>query len=142
MSAILKYYEMVENVIRNLGVDPVACREQTAGQWSLVKGSASVWIDVFEPKNDSGFIGYLQIMAPICQVPAHNAEAFYTEILETNHNLYGVGFTKFNEWIYIKGIREVDGIDEAEITSMFNRVSNYGDQYDDHFKSKYFPGQA
>jgi len=143
MSALQNYYEMFENVIRSLGVDPTACRDtNNAGQWNMKRGSADVWIDIFSANNNSGLTGYLQIMSPVCEIPTVNAEAFYAEVLETSHNLYGVGFTKYQNWIYIKGIRELDGIDEKEITSMLNRVGVYADQYDDHFKNKYFPSQA
>ena len=143
MSAIQSYYEMMENVIRNLGVDPAACREaETAGQWNMKRGSVNVWIDIFPAKNDTGLAGYLQIMSPICEVPTNNTEAFYAEVLETSHDMYAVGFTKYDNWIYVKTIRELDGIDESEMSSMLNRVGYYGDLYDDHFKNKYFPSQA
>ncbi len=138
MSDITQYYAMVENVIRGLGVDPSLCKGEKEGQWSLTKGSASVWIDVW--KADNGFSGYLQIMAPVVQVPTSNKEAFFREILDINHTLYGVGMTAFGDWIYMKTVRELDGLDQAEATAMFNRVGGYADDYDDMLREKYWQG--
>jgi hypothetical protein len=129
---------MVENVIRRFGIDPTSCRGEKPGQWNLTKGSAQIWIDVMEI-NESG---YFQCMAPISAVPASRTQEFYQEILETNHKLYGVGMTKFKEWIYIKTIRETDGLDENEVAAQMNRIGVYADDYDDYFKNKYFGGAA
>jgi len=42
------FYQMVEDNISSVGVDPAVCRGEKAGQWNLKKGSANVWIDVWE----------------------------------------------------------------------------------------------
>ena len=136
MKNIEYYYQIIENCIKRLGVDPAICRGEKPGQWDLKKGSASVWIDVWKKENED--YGYMQIMAPICEVPKTNTEAFYQEVLETNHDLYGVGMTKYENWIYIKIIRELEDLSEDEAFAMFNRIGNYADQYDDYFKDKYF----
>jgi len=136
MKNIEHYYEIVDNCIKRLGVDPAICKGDKPGQWDLKKGSASVWIDVRKKENED--YGYMQIMAPISEIPATNKEAFYQEVLEINHDLYGVGMTKFENWIYIKMIRELEDLSEEEAFAMFNRIGNYADQYDDFFKDKYF----
>ncbi len=136
MEPITNYYQMVDAIITKLGVDPASCRGEQPGQWSLKKGSASVWVDVWKLENED--YGYIQIMAPICEIPVNGRDVFMTEVLEINHNLYGVGFTKYKEWLYLKGIRELEGLSEEEATAMFNRVGNYADDYDDYFKNKYF----
>jgi len=81
-------------------------------------------------------------MAPVVEIPTDNTEAFYREILEINHNLYGVGMTKFQSWIYVKTIRELDGLDGGEMMAMINRVGNYADDYDDKLRNKYWGGAA
>lgn len=140
MQAIGNYYEMIDSIIRDLGVDPAACRGDQPGQWNLKKGSASVWVDVWQTKDANGNLqdyGYLQIMAPIMEVPVNNQHLFTKELLELNHSLYGVGFTIFKDWAYIKMVRELDGLDKNEAAAMFNRVGNYADDYDDRLKAKY-----
>ena len=130
-----QYYDMVDNIIKSLGVDPAACKSETPGQWNLKKGSATVWIDVWQVQNEER--GYFQVMSPVCQVPVNNQHLFTKELLEINHTLYGVAFTIFKDWAYIKMIREVDGLDQKEAEAMINRVGNYADDWDDKLKAKY-----
>src|SRR5665213_3461195 len=142
MQALQHYYDMVEDVIRDLGVDPAICRGDQPGQWNLKLGSASVWVDVFQSKDAAGnFIdyGYLQMLAPVCEVPVDNQHIFTKELLEINHTLYGVGFTIYANNAYIKAIRELEGLDKSEVRSTFDRVGIYADDWDDKLKAKYFP---
>jgi hypothetical protein len=129
------YYQMVESCIKKLGVDPLACRGQNPGQWDLKRGSASVWIDVFKREND--YYGYFQCMAPVAAVPTNNVKEFYEEVLEKNYGLYGAAMNKFKDWVYMKTIRELDGIDEDEMMNMLSRVGTYADDLDDYFRNKY-----
>ncbi len=135
--SIDKYYQMIENCITQLGVDAVLCRTEKPGQWDLRKGSASVWIDVWEQEYDGQPSGYFQAMAPVVDVPTNNKENFYKEILEINHKLYGVGMTLFENWVYIKTLRELEGLNESEALAMINRIGNYADDYDDMLRTKY-----
>ncbi|MBN2893915.1 MAG: YbjN domain-containing protein [Bacteroidales bacterium] len=128
------FYEMVESCIQDLGVDPDKTRGEKPGQWDLFRGSARVMIDVFTL--DNGW-SYFQCIAPIVKIPENKKTEFYEEILEKNHSLYGVGMTKFKDWIYIKVIREVEGIDKNEMTAMLKRVGVYADELDDFYKNKY-----
>ena len=142
MQAIQHYYNLVEEVIRDLGVDPAAARGDQAGQWNMRLGSASVWIDVFQSKDASGNLidyGYMQILAPVCDVPADRAAEFTMELLQLNHTLYGVGFTVYANKSYIKAIRELEGLDKSEVRATFDRVGIYADDHDDRLKAKYFP---
>ncbi|MFN0200022.1 MAG: YbjN domain-containing protein [Bacteroidia bacterium] len=135
MEDLQVYYDMVDGCIRELGVDPAICKGEKPGQWSLKRGSAPVWIDVFYDEHNK--CSYFQVMAPVVKVPAVNTQAFYQEVLEIAHNLYGVGFTKFQDWLYVKAIRETEGLDASEITATMNRVGFYADQYDDELQAKY-----
>jgi hypothetical protein len=142
MNTIQQYYDLVESVIRDLAVDPATCRGDQPGQWNLKLGSASVWVDVFQSKDNNGnFIdyGYLQMLAPVCAVPEKNQAQFTKELLEINHTLYGVGFTIYGTNAYIKAIRELEGLDKSEVRSTFDRVGIYADDWDDKLKAKYFP---
>jgi hypothetical protein len=130
------YYTLVEDCIKSFGLQPEDCRTQKQGQWDLRKGSAQVWIDVFLSRQNNDY-GYLQIMSPIIKLPEARREEFYREMLELNHSLYGVGFTVNKEWVYIKGIRELEGLSLEEAAAMLNRVGTYADEYDDLFKKKY-----
>ena len=135
MENLQPYYDIVEKFIANLGVDPAGCRGDKPGQWNLVKGSAPVWIDIFYLENEKR--SYFQVMSPICYIPDSNQAMFMQELLETNHQLFGVAFTKYRDVIYIKMIREVRGLDSDEASDMIFRIGNYADHYDDQLIQKY-----
>jgi hypothetical protein len=131
---------MVEQVLTDYKIDPAVARGQQPGQWNLKLGSASVWVDVFQTKDAQGNLmqsGYFQVIAPVCEVPVNNQQLFTKELLEINHSLYGVAFTVFKEWAYIKSIRELQGLDKTEVMSTFDRVGIYADEWDDKLRTKY-----
>ncbi len=139
MADLKNYYTLVEEIIQELGVDPVTCRGEEEGQWNLQKGSVPVWIDVFYDENNS--TSYVQVMAPITELPPTNREAFFEEVLEIGHDLFGVAFTKYENWLYLKSIRETEGLDKSEMRATMNRIGTYSEDYEAHFK-KYFGGKA
>lgn len=137
---IQHYYNMFEQVLVEYKIDPTTARGQAPGQWNLKLGSASVWVDIFQSKDANGNLqqyGYLQVLAPVCDVPVNNQHLFTKELLEINHQLYGVGFTIFRDKAYIKSIRELQGLDISEIKSTLDRVGIYANDWDDKLKAKY-----
>ncbi len=139
---IQHYHTMVEEVLTEYKIDPATARGPQPGQWSLKLGSASIWVDVFQTRDAQGNLlqnGYLQVMAPVCDVPVNNQHLFTKELLEINHSLYGVGFTIFKEMAYIKSIRELQGLDKSELKATLDRVGIYADDWDDKLKAKYLP---
>jgi hypothetical protein len=135
MQYLSVYFQMVEACISSLGLDPSTLRGAKEGQWNLQKGSAPVWVDVFYDEHNQ--CSYIQMLSPIVEVPANNTIAFYEEVLKKGHDLFGVGFTQFDKWVYIKSIRECENLQQAEVMAMLNRVGVYADEYDDYFKNKY-----
>jgi hypothetical protein len=134
--SLAQYYLLVENSIKGLNVDPVACRGEKPGQWSYSKGKATIWIDVWQmmaPPNKS----YFQVMSPIMEVPSAGLEDFYKELLEINYDFYAVGFVKKDKWIYIKTIREVENLEQSEVNAMLDRVGYYADDWISKLKYKY-----
>lgn len=127
---------LVESAIAKTGVDPVACRGQKAGQYSMVQGSAQIWIDVFYSERENSC--YFQVMSPIMPLSGViNSAALYEELLTINDTLYNVAFTLYNNFVWLKTIREVKGLDADEIIAQIKRIGTYGDQYDDMLKQKY-----
>jgi len=137
---IKHYYDLVEQVLTEYKIDVAAARGQAPGQWNLKLGSASVWVDIFQSKDAQGNLtnyGYMQVLAPVCDVPVDNQHLFTKELLEANHSLYAVAFTIFKDKAYIKSIRELQGLDKSEVMSTFDRVGIYADEWDDKLKAKY-----
>lgn len=140
MESIQHYYNLIEEVLSDYKIDPVAARGENPGQWNLKLGSASIWADVFLTKDVEGNptqYGYMQVLAFVCEVPVNNQNLFTKELLEINHQLYGVAFTIFQEKAYIKSIRELEGLDKSEVKATFDRVGIYANDWDDKLKTKY-----
>jgi len=131
------YYETVESSIADLGVNPVECRGDNPGQWNLKKGETTVWVDLWYIENEQR--PYYQVMSPIFKIPTDvdTKNNVFEELLQINDRLYGVAFTTYKEWIYVKVIREADGMDKGEAQAMLLRVGNYADQYRQELSEKH-----
>lgn len=135
MENLEMYYNLVEGCIGRLGVDPTICRGEKPGQWSLKKGSVNVWIDVFHIEKEKR--AYFQVMSQVMNIPPTNKEALYEELLTLNDRLFGVAFTIYKNIVWLKVIRETQGLDADEAFAMITRIGNYADDYDDKLKAKY-----
>ena len=135
MSNIQSYYDMIERIISSFGVDPTVCRGNQAGSWSLVRGSAKVYIDCWHIESQGR--AYFQVMSPVMKVPDNNKEAFFGDLLQFNDKLFSCAFAVYNDWAWIKMIRETDGLDQDEAAAIIQRVGSYADQYDDLLKQHY-----
>ncbi len=130
------YYQAVEDCVTELGIDPKLCRGKHTGQWNLRKNSIEVRVDVFKKEKDK--FGYFQCIAAVSKIPETRTLEFYEDVLEKSHQLFGVGLTKYKEWIYIKIIRELEGIEKTEIMNSMQRIGNYAVTLSNDFKDKYF----
>ena len=136
MQDLTLYYQMVEKCLVALGINPDTARENEPGLWSIKKGDAfiHIYVKYMEQNKDS----YFWAISPICELPDDVLrKKFYEDLLQTNHTLYGVSFTKYDKWIYIKTIRELHGIDMDEMLSLISRVGTYADMYNDTLYAKY-----
>jgi hypothetical protein len=135
---IQHYFNLVEEVLTDYKIDPAAARGPKPGQWNLKLGSANVWVDIFESTDAQGKpYGFMQVMAPVCDVPVNNQHIFTKELLEVNHSLHGVGFTIYKDKAYMKSFRELQGLDKSEVISTLNNVGRSADEWDDKLKTKY-----
>lgn len=127
---------LIENSIKDLKVDPVACRGQKPGQWSLIYKGATIWIDVFNFQNNVDR-WYFQVMSPLLEIPDKNLEGFYQNLLEINHSLYGSWICKKDSWTYVMSLREASGLDQNEVNATLDRVAFYCADYQGKLKFKF-----
>ena len=145
MSLLTDYYKIVEDVIKDLGVDPVECRGMDEddivedGQWNLSKGNASIWIDVFYDETNKE--NYFQVFCPVIEVPNGKMGEAATDALEIGHILFGIGFTRVENWLYLKHIRELTDLSKNEIANIIDRIGVYGEEYEEYFREKYIGGR-
>ena len=134
MNNLNYYYHTVEDAIAKLGLDPMVTRKQE-GQWNLTKGTTPVWIDVFYNRSENRI--YFQVAAPVMKMPEMNPGKVALELLELNNQLYGVAFVSNRGNIFIKTIREAEGLDVNEAHAMILRVGNYANSFGKELKAKY-----
>ncbi len=134
------YYALVEQVISTLGITPDQCQVKDEkgnvlpGQWDLRKGSASVFIDVYATKEGQA---YICIASPIMEIKTDKLTQLYEKLLTLNHQIYAVSFSINKGWVWLRGLRECEGLDASELKAMLDRVGVYGDQYDDILKAEF-----
>ncbi len=129
------YFQLAEDALKEIGVAPETVRK-SIGQWALQKGSANIDLIIwYDKKNQSA---YIQVSATVVKAPEQNKEAFYSEILDINAKIFGVGMVKIDPWIIMRHVREVEDIDVGELVRTIHRVATYTDIYDDYLKKKYW----
>lgn len=132
-----KYFQIAEEAISSLGVNPMECRDREPGKWFLMRGSAEIVVQIYV--NDENNITYCRVYSPFMKVPGANLTAFYEELLDINMDYAGIAFGRRNDWIFLKSEREAEGLDVNELIIMIKRIGIVTDHYDDIFKEKY-PG--
>lgn len=135
----MQYHEiqtLVETSIMGLKIDVPISRGDKQGQWSIKIKDSSVWIDAFDfPSNPGVF--YVQVMSPLCAVPDKKTEEFAWDLLEINRNMYNCSMCKKDNWIYVISLREADGLGQAELDLIIDRVAFYSNDYYNKLSFKY-----
>jgi hypothetical protein len=133
------YYELVEAVISNFGVNPVESRGDRSGNWVLQKGNTLVWIDVFNLKIEDSEYPHFQVCSPIFKIPENEQTKnnLFEEMLRINDTLFGVAFSIYENWTYVKVIRESAGLNEQEAMALILKVGNFADRYKAELSDKF-----
>jgi len=132
MDSLAYYAQVVEKAIAQIGLNPEDAKIADH-KWSLKKGSVSIWVELYTFQNRP----YFQVAAPIMEVPSIRTGELAIELLKLNNDMFGVAFVMHKERIYLKGLREAEGLDVSEAYSIMLRVGNYADKYDDGLKERY-----
>jgi len=135
MTDLSNYYQMAEEAIRILGVDPTDCQDQEPGRWFLIRGSAEIVVQIYF--NSENNLAYCRVYSPFMRIPDQNQLTFFGELLDINMDYAGIAFGRRNDWIFLKAEREVNGLDVDELVVMIKRIGIVTDHYDDIFKAKY-----
>lgn len=121
------YSAMIEEIIRSFNVDPATCRETKPGQWTLYRGSARIYVDIYRQEETD----YICVASPIMEMPSKNLLPFYRKLLELNHEMYAASFSVRENLVWLRIIRELAGMDQQEAKAILSRVGTYADQFDD-----------
>ena len=132
MDSITYYVQVIEKAIAQIGLNPETAKIEE-NQWTLKKGSVQIWVELYTFQSRV----YFQVVAPIMDVPSTKTGELAIELLKLNNELFGVAYVIYNDRVYLKSVREAEGLDISEAFSTLLRVGNYADKYDDMLKEKY-----
>ncbi len=136
MPKLHKYYSTVEESIARIGLDPKKFRGNQKGEWTLQRGDYSIWIDVWHDAAED--VAYMQVVAPVMEIPAETATVLFKELLQINLQLCGVAFCVHGEKVVLKGTRVAEGLDVEEAFAMIMLVGKYVDNFTPKLKKRYF----
>lgn len=136
MQELTKHYTTVENAIREIGLDPEKFRGKQAGEWTLRRGDHAIWIDVWDDPAEQ--VAYLQVVAPVMEIPDESQTVLYAELLQLNLQLCGIAFAVHGEKIVLKGTRVAEGLDVHEAYAMIMLISKYVSNFSPMLLKKYF----
>jgi len=122
MEKLTYYYQIVEKAILKLGLNPEKTRSQV-GKWTLRNADIPVWIDVFYHENHKR--NYFLVVAPSMKIPEDRNTDLAWKLLSLNNDMQSVSFITKNDSVYIKSIRETEGLDISEAFALITRVGNY-----------------
>ncbi|MDC0230822.1 YbjN domain-containing protein [Aureispira] len=135
MQKLKKFYTTVESAISKIGLDPLKFRGEQSGEWTLQRGEYTIWIDVWE--DDSEQVAYLQVVAPVMDIPEEAESVLFRELLQINLELCGVAFAVHTDRVVLKGTRVAEGLDTEEAYAMIMLVSKYASDFSPKLRLRY-----
>lgn len=118
------YFQIVEEAIQKIGLDPVGTRGNEQGQWNLKKGNFDIMIDVWTQENKTFF----QILCPLCMIPADSKEDFYLHLLKKNFGLCGLAYSIMDETVFLKYTIEAEQLTIDNIYNIITKTAFYAEQ--------------
>jgi len=136
MLNLKKYYKTVELAINKIGLDPIKFRGEQEGEWTLHRGEYTIWIDVWSDPVEQ--LAYLQVIAPVMEIPEESQAVLFRELLQINLQLCGVAFSVHGEKVVLKGTRVAEGLDMEEAYAMIMLISKYVSNFSPMLFKRYF----
>lgn len=123
--------QLVEAVIRTLGLDPATARipgDEATVAYALKRGSARIVVAVH--RTEAG--GTFRVLSPCVRIDASTPPELFRHLLELNaRELVGAAFGIFGDEVVVVAERSVADLDASEVESTIRTVGRIGDRYDD-----------
>jgi len=136
MLNLKKYYSTVEQAIIKIGLDPTKFRGEQEGEWTLHRGEYTIWIDVWNDPVEK--VAYLQVVAPVIEIPEESQAVLFRDLLQINLQLCGIAFSVHGEKVVLKGTRVAEGLDVEEAHAMIMLISKYVSNFSPILLQRYF----
>lgn len=121
---ISTYYQLVDEAISALGLNPAETRGQQEGQWNLKKGRFDIMIDVWEQEKQFLF----QIVCPLCSLPEENKEGFLLHLLQRNYGMSSLAYAIMEDSVFLKFTSEAGSLTKDSLIMLFNKTAFYAEQ--------------
>ena len=134
------YYEMVEKALVQFELNPEDARGDEAGTWHLsYQDEYEIWVDVWLP--EEALRPCFQIYCEVLELGQDASPAFYREVLETNHLLYGVCFALKANYLILHHLRDMEHLNPQEIFQTIVRVGGYAVDWGEILREKHLGEQ-
>ena len=121
---IATYYQLIEEAITALGLNPEDTRGQQEGQWNLKKGRFDIMVDVWEQEKQFLF----QIVSPLCSLPEENKEGFLLHLLQRNYGMSSLAYAIMDDSVFLKFTTEAENLTKDVLMMLFNKTAFYAEQ--------------
>ncbi len=133
-----KYYLLIEESLKHLGLNPDEARCAEAGQWLVFRSDTEIYIDVWKEQNLNEWMYYpdaantfnFQIAAPISKLPsADRRPYFYEDLLQMNQMTQYASFVinKEEEMVLAVFRRVTENLDKTDIIESIEAVGYYAE---------------
>jgi len=121
---IATYYQLIDEAIMALGLNPEDTRGQNEGQWNLKKGRFDIMVDVWEQEKQFLF----QIVCPLCSLPEENKEGFLLHLLQRNYGMSSLAYAIMDDSVFLKFTTEAGTLTKDVLMMLFNKTAFYAEQ--------------
>jgi site-specific recombinase len=120
---------LVEEVLRELGHDPSAARQDAAHHtWRIRTGSAATRVSVFP----TGELSHIRVEAVVITLDDKvDRPSLFAHLLFQNVTLCGVAFALHGERVVLVTERSTLDLDRSEVRELISRVTQTADDHDD-----------
>jgi hypothetical protein len=121
---IATYYQLIDEAVMALGLNPEDTRGQQEGQWNLKKGRFDIMVDVWEQEKQFLF----QIVCPLCSLPEENKEGFLLHLLQRNYGMSSLAYAIMDDSVFLKFTTEAETLTKDVLMMLFNKTAFYAEQ--------------
>lgn len=121
---IATYYQLIDEAVMALGLNPEDTRGQQEGQWNLKKGRFDIMVDVWEQEKQFLF----QIVCPLCSLPEENKEGFLLHLLQRNYGMSSLAYAIMDDSVFLKFTTEAETLTKDVLMILFNKTAFYAEQ--------------
>lgn len=121
---ITTYYNLVDEAIIALGLNPEETKGKQPGQWNLKKGRFDIMIDVWEQEQQFLF----QVVCPLCSLPEENKEGFLMYLLTRNYGMSSIAYAVMESEVFLKYTTEMNLLTKETLISLLNKTAFYAEQ--------------